>query len=182
MEQNPWTTKSIRTAYENPWIKVEHREVLNPAGGEGIYGLVRFKNLAIGIVPIDAEGYTWLVGQYRYAVDQYSWEIPEGGCPLGTDPLQTAQRELEEETGLLADDWQPLLEFHVSNSVTDEYGMAFIARQLRSGTFQPEPTEELRLQRLPLGEAIAMTLDGRITDAISIMALQRVALLEREMR
>ena len=178
-EDNPWKTKSNRTVYENPWIKVEHREVINPSGGEGIYGLVRFKNLAIGIVPVDAEGHTWLVGQYRYAIDRYSWEIPEGGCPLGTDPLATARRELEEETGLCAEDWQPLLDFHMSNSVTDEYGMAFLARQLRPGTFQPEPTEVLRLRRLPLAEAIAMTLDGRITDALSIMALQRVALLQR---
>ena len=176
MEKNPWTTKSIRTAYENPWIKVEHREVINPSGGEGIYGLVRYKNLAIGIVPIDAEGHTWLVGQYRYATDQYSWEIPEGGCPVGTDPLATAQRELEEETGLLADHWEPILNFYLSNSVSDEYGMAFVATGLRAGTFQPEPTEQLRLRRLPLSEAIEMVLRGEIDDAISIMALQRVAL------
>jgi 8-oxo-dGTP pyrophosphatase MutT (NUDIX family) len=178
-EKNPWTTKSIRTVYENPWIRVEHREVVNPAGGAGIYGLVRFQNLAIGIVPLDEEEHTWLVGQYRYAIDAYSWEIPEGGCPLGTDPLATARRELEEETGLIAEEWEPLLDFHVSNSVTDEYGKAFLARRLRPGTFQPEPTEQLRLRRVPLATAIDMTLDGRITDAVSIMALQRVALLRR---
>ena len=176
-EPNPWTTKSVRTAYENPWIRVEHREVITPGGSDGIYGLVRYKNQAVGIVPIDAEGHTWLVGQYRYALDQYSWEIPEGGCPLGSDRLETARRELREETGLEAREWEQIMEFHLSNSVSDEYGVAYVARGLTRGAADPEDTEELRLRRLPLAEAIAMTLDGRITDALSILALQRVALL-----
>ncbi len=175
-EKNPWTTKSVRTAYENPWIKVEHREVVTPGGSDGIYGLVRYKNHAIGIVPIDEEGYTWLVGQYRYALDLYTWEIPEGGCPVGSDPLATAKRELREETGLEARDWERIMEFHLSNSVSDEYGVAFVARGLTLGASEPEDTEELRLRRLPLREAIEMTLDGRITDALSILALQRVAM------
>lgn len=173
---NPWTTKKVAVPYENPWIRVEHREVITPGGSDGIYGLVRYKNHAVGVVPVDREGYTYLVGQYRYALDQYSWEIPEGGCPLGTDTLETAKRELEEETGLSALSWERLLEFHLSNSVSDEWGVAYLARDLTRGTADPEDTEELRLRRLPLREAIAMTLDGRITDALSILALQHVAL------
>ncbi|WP_420460156.1 NUDIX domain-containing protein [Neolewinella sp.] len=176
--KNPWTTKSSRTAYENPWIKVEHNEVITPGGTDGIYGLVRYKNHAIGIVPVDAEGYTYLVGQYRYALDEYSWEIPEGGCPVGTDPLKAAQRELREETGLEAEKWTKLMEFHLSNSVSDEWGVAYLARELRHGDAEPEDTEELRLRKVPLAEAVDMTLDGRIKDAVSILALQRVALLE----
>ena len=176
--KNPWTTKSSRTAYENPWIKVEHNEVITPGGSDGIYGLVRYKNHAIGIVPVDDEGYTYLVGQYRYALNEYSWEIPEGGCPVGTDPLETAQRELREETGLEAGQWTKLLEFHLSNSVSDEWGVAYLARELRHGEAEPEDTEELRLRKVPLTEAVDMTLDGRIKDALSILALQRVALLE----
>ena len=176
--KNPWTTISSRTAYENPWIRVEHNEVITPGGNDGIYGLVRYKNHAIGIVPVDHEGYTYLVGQYRYALGEYSWEIPEGGCPVGTDPLNTAQRELREETGLEAKDWTRLMEFHLSNSVSDEWGVAYLARDLRQGEAEPEDTEELRLRRLPLEEAIAMTLDGQIKDALSILALQRVALLK----
>ncbi len=175
--KNPWTTRSIAVAYENPWIKVTHREVINPNGGDGIYGVVHFKNLAIGIVPVDAEGYTYLVGQYRYTIEAYSWEIPEGGCPLGTDPLETAKRELREETGLRANDWQQLLHFHTSNSVTDEYGIAYLARDLEHGAAAPEETEQLRVRRLPLREAIQMMLDGQITDALSVMALQRVAMI-----
>ena len=177
--KNPWVTKSTRIPYENPWIKIEHHEVVTPGGSNGIYGLVRYKNHAIGIVPVDEEGYTYLVGQYRYALEAYSWEIPEGGCPVGTDPLLTAQRELKEETGLVAGHWTRLLEFHLSNSVSDEWGVAYLAKGLRQETAEPEDTEELRLRRIPLTEAIAMTLDGRITDALSILALQRVALLEK---
>jgi len=174
---NPWKTVSTAVAYENPWIRIEHNEVINPAGNPGIYGLVKYKNHAIGIVPVDEEGYTWLVGQYRYALGSYEWEIPEGGCPVGTDPLDTAKRELKEETGLEATDWTRLMEFHLSNSVTDEWGVAYLAKGLTMGEAEPEDTEELTLRRLPLSEAIAMTLDGRIRDALSIMALQRVALL-----
>lgn len=176
--ENPWKTLTEEVVYENPWIKVEHREVLNPAGNPGIYGLVRYKNHAIGIVPIDADGYTYLVGQYRYATDTYEWEIPEGGCPVGTSPIETAQRELKEETGLVASEWTEIMEFYLSNSVTDEYGIAYVAKGLRQEEAEPEDTEELKLKRLPLREAVAMTLDGRIKDAISILALQRVALLK----
>lgn len=173
----PWTTQTISIPYQNPWLRLEHHQVLNPAGNPGIYGLVRFQNLAIGVVPLDDDDHTYLVGQYRYALDAYSWEIPEGGCPLGTDPLATAKRELQEETGLTAQRWTRLQTFHLSNSVTDEYGEAFLAEGLTQGQAAPEDTEELQLRRLPLNEAVAMTLDGRITDAVSIMALQRVALL-----
>ena len=175
--KNPWTTKSTTTAYNNPWIAVEHNEVINPAGNAGIYGVVKFKNHAIGIVPVDDEGYTYLVGQYRYATGRYEWEIPEGGCPVGTNTLLTAQRELKEETGLVAREWTKLLDFYLSNSVTDEYGMAYLARGLRQEVAEPEETEELKLRRIPLQEAIAMALDGEIKDALSVLALQRVALL-----
>lgn len=173
---NPWKTTATRVVYENPWITVEHNDVITPGGNDGIYGLVKYKNHAVGIVPIDEEGNTYLVGQYRYALGAYSWEIPEGGCPVKSDPLKTAQRELEEETGLIAETWQRLMEFHLSNSVTDEWGVAYVACGLTQGTAQPEDTEELQLRKLPLTEAIEMTLDGRITDALSILALQRVAL------
>jgi len=174
---SPWKTKTTSVPYENPWIRVEHHEVINPAGDPGIYGLVKFKNYAIGIVPIDEEGYTWLVGQFRYALGSYEWEIPEGGCPVGTDPLETAKRELKEETGLMANEWTQIMEFHLSNSVTDEYGVAYVAKGLTQGAAEPEDTEELTLRRVPLSEAIAMTMDGRIKDALSILALQRVALM-----
>jgi 8-oxo-dGTP pyrophosphatase MutT (NUDIX family) len=169
--QNPWETLAQREVYQNPWIRVTHRDVRNPAGGAGIYGVVHFKNIAIGIVPLDAEGNTWLVGQYRYTLGQYSWEIPEGGGPVDGDPLLSAQRELLEETGITAQRWTPLLEMHTSNSVTDEYGVAYLAQELTFGTAQPEETEDLRVWKLPFSEALEMVMRGEITDALSMLAL-----------
>lgn len=179
---NPWKTLTQTEAYANPWIRVTHREVLNPSGGAGIYGVVHFKNIAVGIVPLDEENNTWLVGQYRYTLERYSWEIPEGGCPMGTSTLETAQRELLEETGITAREWIPLMEMHTSNSVTDEYGLAYIARGLSFGTAQPEETEELRIRKLPFAEVFRMVMDGEITDAFSMIAILKTAALLRQER
>lgn len=171
--KNPWKTIQQDIVYENPWIKVSHREVLNPAGNEGIYGVVHFKNLAVGVVPLDESGNTWLVGQYRYTLDRYSWEIPEGGCPVDTDPLDSAKRELLEETGMQAASWEHILDFDLSNSVSDEIGKAYIARDLSFGEAQPEETEDLRVKKIPFSKALEMVYSGEITDSLSIMALLR---------
>lgn len=168
---NPWQTHQTQTVYENKWITVSHREVTNPTGGAGIYGMVHFKNIAIGIVPLDEAYNTWLVGQYRYTLNQYTWEIPEGGCPMGQSPLEAAQRELREETGILAEKWTPLLEIHTSNSVTDEYGMTFVAQNLSFGESDPEETELLRIKKMPLAAAVALVMEGEITDSLSISSL-----------
>ncbi|MCH2081351.1 MAG: NUDIX hydrolase [Saprospiraceae bacterium] len=179
-QDNPWTTLSTKTPYENPWIRVEHSDVLTPAGTAGIYGVVRFKNLAVGVVPIDQEGYTYLVGQFRYALGRYSWEIPEGGCPLGTDALATAKRELQEETGLSANEWTTLLETDLSNSVSDEEGIIFLAQGLVQGQASPEDTEELAVKRVPFAEAYQMVLAGEIRDSLSVMGILRVQLMIQE--
>lgn len=171
---NPWQTLTTRNVYENPWIRVEHRDVLNPSGGAGIYGVIHFKNTAIGIVPLDRDGNTWLVGQYRYTLERYCWEIPEGGGPMGIDPLESAKRELLEETGITAARWTPLLEMHTSNSVTDEYGVAFVAQELSFGEAQPEETEQLQVQRLPFQQVVEMVMQGKITDSLSMIAILKV--------
>ncbi len=176
-EKNPWQTLRIEEVYSNPWISVSHRQVLNPAGKEGIYGIVHFKNLAVGVVPLDEDLHTWLVGQYRYTLRQYSWEIPEGGCPLGTSPLDTAKRELAEETGIRAAEWSRILDIHTSNSVTDESGMVFLARDLSYGEAEPEETEDLALRRLPLEEAVQMAVSGQITDSLSLAGLLKVQVM-----
>jgi len=171
---NPWQTTETTPIYDNPWISVREDKVINPSGGPGIYGVVHFKNLAIGIIPVDNEQYTWLVGQHRYALDEYSWEIPMGGSPHNDDPLNGAKRELQEETGLLAGQWQKLMKVHPSNSVTDETGFIYVASQLTEGESAPEETEQLTIKRVPLSEAIEMTLDGAITDCMSIAGLLRL--------
>jgi len=173
-DHNPWKTLSQRPIYDNPWINVSEDKVINPNGGDGIYGLVHFKHLAIGIIPIDEHGNTWLVGQYRYALSEYSWEIPMGGGALTLDPVLSAQRELKEETGLSANDWRLLMKLHTSNSVSDEVGWVFVARQLTSGQPQFDDTEAIDIQKLPLAAAIDKVLDGTITDAISVAGLLKL--------
>jgi 8-oxo-dGTP pyrophosphatase MutT (NUDIX family) len=168
---NPWQTLSSELKYQNPWIRVREDQVINPKGGAGVYGVVSMKNKAIGIIPIDAEGNTWLVGQYRYALNEYSWEIPMGGGPVELDVLESAQRELREETGLLAARWTRIARLHTSNSVTDEEGFIFLAQDLSQGDWEPEETEDLRLWKLPFAEAVAMAMRDEITDAISVMGL-----------
>ena len=173
---NPWTTLSSREGYANPWIRVREDQVINPSGGHGIYGVVEYKNRAIGVVPVDAEENTWLVGQWRYSHARYEWEIPEGGCPPGEEPAECARRELLEETGIRAATIEPLLmNLQLSNSTTNEVCDIFVARDLSFGEAEPEETEQLAVKRLPLTEAIQMALDGRIRDSVSVLALLRLA-------
>ena len=172
-----WKRKSRQTKYQNNWICVYHDEVINPNGGEGIYGVVHFENLAIGIIPIDENGYTWLVGQHRYPQNKFSWEIPEGGGPIGIDPLLSAQRELQEEVGLAAEDWQLILNMDLSNSVSDEEALIYLAKNLREVEKQPEETEVLILKHLPFSEAYKMVLEGEITDSLSVAGILKAYLL-----
>lgn len=176
--ENNWKTLTSKTVYENAWIEIQHREVINPAGNEGIYGVVKFKNKAIGIVPLDADGSIYLVGQYRYPLHEYSWEIPEGGGPLGEDTLDTARRELKEETGLVAESWTRFARIHTSNSATDEEGFLFLAEGLSQYEQEPEDTEDLRIRKLPLTEAVDMVMRSEITDALSVAGILMVARLK----
>lgn len=177
---NPWQTVSKRIAYENPWIRVRHDEVIRPDGQPGIYGVVQYRNLAIGVLPIDEDGHTYLVGQYRYTLDLYSWEIPEGGCPEGEAPLAAAQRELLEETGLRAKTWRQLGTAHLSNSVSDEAAIFFLATELTQEEAQPEGTEILEVRRVPFAAALRMVQAGEITDSLSVMAILHYALLRAD--
>lgn len=172
-----WQTHSIETVYDNSWITVSHRQVTAPTGNAAIYGLVHFKAIAVGMIPIDNDGYTWLVGQHRYTLDSYSWEIPEGGSASDEDPLKAAQRELREETGITASSWTQLLRLHTSNSVTDESAIAYIAQGLSIGDTQPDDTELIELKRLPVQQAIEMVMDGEITDGLAMASLLKLQLL-----
>lgn len=177
--KNPWTTLSGEVKYENRWITVTEYQVINPSGGKGIYGKVHFKNKAIGIIPVDRDLNTWLVGQYRYTLSAWHWEIPEGGGDLNRDPLESAKRELQEETGLIATSWTQIIHLHTSNSVTDEEGYVFLAEDLRQDSNALEETEaDLKVWKLPLKDALEMVLTGKITDSISIMAILKVARLK----
>ncbi len=182
MTRNPWKTLSVRTVYDNPWIRVEHHEVVKPSGGPGLYGKICFKNVAVGIAALDSERRIVLVGQFRYTLDEYSWELPMGGAPLGESPRAAAERELREETGFTARRWRELMRLHTSNSVTDEVGYVFVAEDLEPGEHEREDTEELEMRIVPLDEAVEWALDGRITDAMSVAAILRLAHDERRAR
>jgi len=177
--ESPWRRRSRRLVYENAWVSVLHDEVDRPDGQPGIYGVIHFQNHAVAIVAIDDDDRVALVGQWRYTIDGYSWELPEGGVPADETPLAGAQRELREETGLEAGDWREVARIAVSNSVTDELGTIFLATALHQGPPSPDGTEELRVRWLDFKEALAMIDDGRITDLLTIAGLERVGRLRR---
>lgn len=173
-KRGPWQILSEQDVYDNRWIRVSHFAVETECGGPGIYGTVHYKNLAIGVVLVDSEGFTFLVGQYRFPLCRYTWEIPEGGDALDVDARVSGARELAEQTGLRAGRWLKLLECNLSNSVSDERAVAFLAWDLDQGQASPEPTEDLAIRRVPLKEAFRMVADGEIDDALSMLALQAV--------
>lgn len=176
-EENPWTKVSTKEIYSNPWIKVQEDQVIRPSGNKGIYGKVLFQNKAIGIVPLDEHNHTWLVGQYRYTLEEYSWEIPMGGGALDVPLLESAQRELKEETGISAKKWNNIMRIHTSNSVTNEEGFVFLAQDLSYGETEFEETEVLSIKRVSIEKALSMVMNNEITDSISVAGLLKVALM-----
>ena len=175
--QNPWKTKNSKLIYDNPWIVVHEHEVIHPSGKPGIYGVVGFKNTAVGIIPLDKDLNTWIVGQYRYPLKRYSWEIPEGGAPKHLPLLESAQRELREETGIEAKDWQPILEVAISNSITDELGVVYVARDLSFHEAQPEDSEELVVKKIPFQTLFEMCMRNEITDSLAVNGILKLKLL-----
>lgn len=172
---NPWKVRASRDVYANAWISVCEDDVVRPDGSDGIYGVVSFNSLALGAVPLFDDGDTVLVGQFRYPTQQWSWEIPEGGGALDVDPVEEMARELREEAGLVGRTWTPLGRVDPSNSVTDQRGLLWLVENLGEAPSDPDPTEALTLWRLPFRDAHAMALDGRLTDALTVVGLCRAA-------
>jgi ADP-ribose pyrophosphatase len=181
-EENPWKIRSERVIYDNPWIKLTEYQVINPSGNPGIYGKVHYKNIAIGVLPLDADMNTYLVGQFRFVLNQYSWEMPEGGGIIGIDPIDSAKRELLEETGLKANSWTEIQRLHLSNSVSDELSILYLARGLTQFEAEPEDTEQLVIKKLPFEEVYQMVISGGITDAMTVAAVLKIKLLLIENR
>jgi len=173
---NPWQTLSVKKIFDSPWIELELHDVINPSGNKGIYNVVKFKHLAIGILPIDNEGFTYLVGQWRYPLNQYSWEIPEGGGKLDVDPLESAKRELLEETGLIAHHYEELLRLHTSNSVTNELAIIYLATNLEQKESHPEETEDITIKKIHLKDALKMVMNNEITDSLSVAAILKASI------
>lgn len=178
--ENPWKILSSEEKYDNKWINVTEHQVINPSGNNGIYGAVRFKNQAVGVIPLDEKNNTWLVGQYRFMLNQYTWEIPEGGAPFEEDPVKGAARELEEETGLRAERYTKILEMHLSNSVGDEFATMYLAQGLSQHTAMPEDTEQLQVRKIPFEEVYKMVISGQITDSMTVAAVLRLKIMMME--
>lgn len=176
-EINPWTTLSSEPVYDSPWIALTKHDVLNPNGNPGTYSVVHFKNMALGVLPLDKELNTWIVGQYRYPIKKYSWEIPEGGGKWDVAPLDSAKRELLEETGITAEKWTKIQEMHLSNSASDEFCILYIAQELSFGKSEPEDSEQLEVRKLHFDELYKMVEDGEITDSLTVAAVLKTRLL-----
>lgn len=174
---NPWKITDSKEIYDNPWIKLMEHKVINPAGNPGIYGIVNFKNIAIGILVLDKDYNTYIVGQYRLPLKSYSWEIPMGGGKHSDSPLQSAKRELKEETGIEAKSWKEIIKIHLSNSVTDEYGITYVARELEFHTASPEDVEELQVKKIPFTKLIKMVMDGDITDSLTVASVLKAKIM-----
>ncbi len=173
----PWTTVSSRTVYENTWLRVIEDQVLTPGGARGVYGVVQHPSSGSCVLPIDLDGCTWLVGQYRYAIGRYTWELPAGSGARGSDPLETARRELAEETGLAAQHWHPILHMAPVNSVTNLEAFSYVAWDLTPGTPHPDAEEELALRRLPFAELLDGVLGGSVTNAITVATVLQAHVL-----
>jgi 8-oxo-dGTP pyrophosphatase MutT (NUDIX family) len=170
----PWTRLSGRDTYDNPWIRVREDQVLRPDGRPGIYGVVHFKNIAVAVVALDAQGQVILVGQHRYPFDRYFWEVPEGGCPEGKEePIDAAKRELREETGYSAARWDYLGSLALSNACSDEIGHLYLARDLAPGAQQLDGNEQIAVKHVPFAEAWRMAMEGELTESLTVASLAR---------
>ena len=180
-KNGPWTVHSTQIGFENSWVRVEASNITHPDGSPGTYGVVRYAHLACGVLPIDDEGYTWLVGQHRFPFDEYSWELPEGGGKRGVDPWQSTLRELEEETGWSAAHSLPLGRWNLSNSVSDEVAYGYLAWGLSFVGARPEPSEALTVKRVPFSELVDRVRRGDITDAFThLMVMSAIDMARRE--
>ncbi len=179
-ERGPWKTRSEELKYETDWISISHHEVIDPKGNPGIYGVIHFKNIAVGMLPLDENGNTWIVGQYRYPIKAYSWEMPEGGGKRNVATIESAKRELKEETGIIAEKWTKILEMDLSNSASDEQAVIYLAQDLQFEDAEPDHTEDLQVRKLHFTDLYEMVMKGEVRDSLTVATVMKVELMLRD--
>lgn len=175
--ENPWQIKNDEIKLDTPWIRVHFHEVIDPGGNDGIYAKIHYKKLAVAIIPLDEEYNTWIIGQYRFPLNEYSWEVPEGGAEREEDPLECAKRELSEEAGVTANQWELIQEMSLSNASSDEKGLIYVAKDLSVHANHPDPDEQLEVKKIPFSKLYQMVIDGEITDSLSVAGVLKTKIL-----
>lgn len=177
-----WRDGGAATVFENPWMRLTRHQATAPTGAPADYVVMRPRNLAAGVLPLHDDGTVTLVGQHRFATMRYSWEMPEGGVPEGEDPLAGIQRELAEEAGLVADHWLEVLRLDLSNSITDERAVCWLAWGLGAAATAPDPTEDLRIVRVPFLSLIEEIDRGAVRDVMTVATALKAHHMAREGR
>jgi 8-oxo-dGTP pyrophosphatase MutT (NUDIX family) len=174
INKNPWKTLSSKTIYENPWLRLREDQVIRPDGKEGIYSVVEIKP-SIGVIVLNENNQTALVGQWRYAHNKFSWEIPTGGSsPADKDIVSSAQRELIEETGIEAKNWYSLGSIDNSNGATTDVANLYLATDLKFHETHQEPDESIITRWFDFQKALEMVMSGKITESCSVAAILKV--------
>lgn len=176
----PWRDEGSVVTFENPWLRLTRHEATAPTGVKADYVVMRPRNLSVGVLPVHEDGTVTLVGQQRFALMNWSWEMPEGGAPFDEDPIEGARRELAEEAGLAAAHWQAAYKAEMSNSVTDERAMAWVAWGLTPVPLAPDPTEIIRIARVPFAELLREIGTGAIRDMFTLATALRAYHMARE--
>lgn len=175
-----WRDAGSSVMFENPWMRLTRHEATAPTGLQADYVVMRPQNMSVGVLPIHEDGTITLVGQQRFALMNWSWEMPEGGAPFNEDPLEGAKRELAEEAGLEAVVWHPALKVEMTNSITDERAMAWLAWGLTPVPIAPDPTEIIRVARVPFGDLLRNVGNGAVRDMFTVATVLRAYHMARE--
>ncbi|MFC5371585.1 NUDIX domain-containing protein [Brevundimonas faecalis] len=179
-EPPKWASHGDSVMIDTPWMQVTRHPATAPTGAAADYQVVRPKNVGTGVLPLHEDGTVTMVGQHRFALMRYSWEMPEGGAPMAEDPFDAVRRELAEEAGLAAEHWRAALDMDLSNSITDERAMTWVAWGLSAVPVDPDPTEVIVSVRVPFRDLLAEIERGAVRDSLTVATAYKAYHMARE--